>query len=393
KCFEDKKNSGVFFTAPGAGKVIEVNRGQKRAFQSVVIELNSNEEHTSFSSYSSKGVDAWDSTSVRNLLIESGMWTALRTRPFSKTPQVDSSPSAIFINAMDTNPLALDPSYVISLNKEAFQTGVKIVSKLSEGKTYVCKAAGKDVGLNSLGPVQVEEFSGPHPAGNVGTHIHFLHPVSSKRSVWHLGYQDVIAIGHLFKTGQLNLERYVALAGPCVKEPRILKTRLGANCLELTEDQLAAGESRVISGSVFSGTKCWGPFSYLGRFDNQITVVEEGRHREFLGWHAPGSKKFSIKPVFVSALTGLSKVKITTNKNGSYRAMVPIGIYEKVMPLDILPTQLLKALITKNTDQAQALGALELDEEDIAILTFADPGKVDFGPILRENLNIIEKEG
>ncbi|MDH5580586.1 MAG: Na(+)-translocating NADH-quinone reductase subunit A [Bdellovibrionales bacterium] len=393
KCFEDKKNPGVFFTAPGAGKVVELNRGQKRTFQSLVIELSSNEEHQSFSSYSSKDIDGWEAQGIRELLIESGMWTALRTRPFSKTPQVDSSASAIFINAMDTNPLALDPSYVISLHRENFQNGVKIISKLTEGKTFVCKAAGKDIGLNPQGSIKIEDFSGPHPAGNVGTHIHFLHPVNANRSVWHIGYQDVIAIGHLFQTGQLSLERYVALSGPLVKQPRILKTRLGANCMELVDDQLISGDSRIISGSVFSGTKCWGPFSYLGRFDNQITVVEEGRDREFLGWHAPGAKKFSIKPVFVSALTGLSKVKITTNKNGSYRAMVPIGIYEKVMPMDILPTQLLKALITKNTDQAQALGALELDEEDIALMTFADPGKVDFGPILRENLNIIEKEG
>ncbi len=393
KVFEDKKNPGVFFTAPGAGKVIEVNRGQKRAFQSLVIELSGSEDHVEFSNYSKKDIDSWDAKGITDLLVESGMWTALRTRPFSKSPAVDSKPNAIFINAMDTNPLAMDPTYIISLDRQAFLDGVRVISKLTEGKTYVCKKAGTDIGLNSRGNVHVEDFSGPHPAGNVGTHIHFLHPVNLKRSVWHLGYQDVMAIGHLFNTGKLNLTRYVALTGTQVAAPRILKTRMGANCMELTNDQLKAGESRIISGSVLSGTKCWGPFSYLGRFDNQITVLEEGRDREFLGWHAPGLKKFSVKPVFVSALTGLSNVKMTTNKNGSYRAMVPVGIYEKITAMDILPVQLLKALITKNTDLAQTLGALELDEEDIALYTFADPGKVDFGPILRENLNIIEKEG
>lgn len=227
KLFEDKKNPGVFFTSPAAGKVMELNRGHRRAFQSVVIGVSSNEEHVNFDSFSQKDINAWDRDGVKRLLIESGMWTALRTRPFSKTPAVDSTPEALFINAMDTNPLAPDPAFIISNDIQAFSDGVQILSKLTDGKTYVCKEGGKKIDLQSGGNIVVKEFKGPHPAGNVGTHIHFLHPVNYNKRVWHIGYQDVIAVGRLFKTGKLFLDRIVSLAGPMVEKPRLIRTRVG----------------------------------------------------------------------------------------------------------------------------------------------------------------------
>jgi Na+-transporting NADH:ubiquinone oxidoreductase subunit A len=390
KLFEDKKNPGVLFTAPASGKILEVNRGHRRAFQSIVIAV-SGDSHETFSSYKSGETDSLNRDGVVSLMLESGMWTALRTRPYSKSPAVDSKPNALFINCTDTNPLAADPGVILKEYEEDFKAGVRVLSKLCEGSTFVCKNKGTNLSLD--GSVKVEDFSGVHPSGNVGTHMHFLSPASENKINWHIGYQDVIAVGKLFSTGKLWTERVISIGGPLVNNPRLLKTRLGANCLDLLKGELGIGEPRIVSGSVLLGKKCWGPFSYLGRFDLQISVLMEGREREFLGWHMPGFNKFSVKRIFASMMTPGKKFDLTSSREGSYRAMVPIGMFEKVMPLDILPTQLLRALITKNTDLAQQLGCLELDEEDLALCTYVDPGKVDYGPILRENLTIIEKEG
>jgi Na+-transporting NADH:ubiquinone oxidoreductase subunit A len=241
--------------------------------------------------------------------------------------------------------------------------------------------------------VSVAEFSGPHPAGLPGTHIHFLAPVGSGRTVWHLGYQDVIAIGYLFTTGRLWTERVVALAGPAVRFPRLVRTRLGASTNDLVEGELVEGECRVISGSVLSGRRAaeWG--AYLGRYHNQVSVLREGRERELLGWLRPGRRKFSSLPAFAAHLFRDRRFALTTAQNGSPRAMVPIGSYERVMPLEILPTQLLRALLVRDTDAAQALGCLELDEEDLALCSFVCPSKHDFGPVLRSVLDQIRKEG
>jgi Na+-transporting NADH:ubiquinone oxidoreductase subunit A len=328
-------------------------------------------------------------------LLESGLWTSLRTRPYSKNPAAESDrPAAIFITAIDTNPLTINPKLVIQQHTEDFKVGVEIVSKLSEGKTYLCREEGSGIEGSGSGNIVVSDFGGVHPAGNVGTHIHFLDPVHQAKTVWHLNYQDVIAIGKLFSTGKLWLDRYISLAGPQVNNPRLLKTRLGANVMEIIHGgEIKESESRVISGSVFNGRNLKGAFSFLGRFNTQITVIKEGREREFLGWHAPGVNKFSTINTFVSKLSPGKLFNMTSSTHGSPRAMVPIGMYERVMPLDIEPVPLLKALLTQNTDYAQQLGCLELDEEDLALCTFVDSGKVDYGPVLRESLDIIEKEG
>lgn len=391
--FEDKKNPGVRYTSPAAGKIVHLNRGHRRVFQSIEIEVSGNEEQVAFAEFKNKDIASYTDKEVEALLNEAGLWGAIRKRPFSKTPALGSRPLAFFINAMDSNPLAANPDIIINEKSEHFQNGIKILSKLTSGPTFVIKRSGSKINVSASGNIKVEEFSGPHPAGNVGTHIHHLFPANEKRIVWYMGYQDVIAVGELFKTGKLSVERVVSLSGPMVKNPRLIRTRIGANCTQLTQGELVAGEARIISGSVLFGQKCWGPFSYLTRFSNQVTALQEGREREFLGWQAPGFNKFSVKRVYASCMNASKIFPFTSNKNGSPRAMVPVGAYEKVMPFDTLPTQLLRALITKNTELSQQLGCLELDEEDLALCTFVDPGKVDFGPILRDNLTQIEKEG
>ncbi len=388
--FEDKKNPGVRVTSPAAGKVIEVNRGEKRALVSVVIEKEG-KARTKFTAYEASELSSIDDKKLRNNLIKSGLWTAFRTRPFNKVPAIDATLDGIFVNAMDSNPLAADPQVVIADEKESFKQGLDVLSSFSV-PVHLCKAVGADI-PSSQG-VEVSEFSGPHPAGNASTHIHFIMPVNANRSVWTINYQDVIAIGKLFISGYLDTARVVALGGPKVRSPRLIRTELGADVSELVADALLDGENRVISGSILNGSEASGTQAYLGRYDNQISVIDEDRERRFMGWIVPGTNRFSKLNVFVSSILGRKKrFNLTSSQNGSPRPIVPVGVYEQVMPLDILPTPLLKAIVVKDTDTLQQLGGLELAEEDLALCTYVDPGKHDFGPVFRENLTQIELEG
>jgi Na+-transporting NADH:ubiquinone oxidoreductase subunit A len=326
--------------------------------------------------------------------LSSGAWTAIRTRPFGKIPTADSSPHSIFVTAMDTNPLAADPSVVIAERAQDFCDGIAVLSRLTDGKVFVCQSPGAQAELPNLESVTAVFFDGPHPAGLPGTHIHFLDPVSDNKSVWHLGYQDVIAIGSLFTTGRLATERVIALGGPVVRRPRLLRTRLGASTQDLLNGELEATECRVISGSILGGRRAAGRARYLGPHDLQISVLREDRSRRFLNWLSPGFGRFSSIRAFTSALRpGGHEFPLTTSQNGSPRAMVPIGNFEKVMPLDILPAPLLKSLIVHDTETARALGCLELAEEDLALCSFVCCSKYEYGTYLRETLDLIERRG
>ncbi|CAH8186103.1 Na(+)-translocating NADH-quinone reductase subunit A [Vibrio aestuarianus] len=389
--FEDKKNPGVKFTSPASGKVIEVNRGAKRVLQSVVIEVAGDEQIT-FDNFEANQLASLDRATVKTQLVESGLWTALRTRPFSKVPAIESSTQAIFVTAMDTNPLAAKPEAIINEQSESFVAGLDIISTLTEGKVYVCKS-GTSLPRSSQSNIEEHVFDGPHPAGLAGTHMHFLYPVSAENVAWSIGYQDVIAVGKLFLTGELYTDRVISLAGPVVNNPRLIRTQIGASLEELTDNELMPGEVRVISGSVLSGTHASGPHAYLGRYHSQVSVLREGRDKDFLGWAMPGKNKFSVTRSFLGHLFKGQLFNMTTTTNGSDRAMVPIGNYEKVLPLDMEPTLLLRDLCAGDIDSAQRLGALELDEEDLALCTFVCPGKYEYGQLLRECLDKIEKEG
>lgn len=401
--FEDKKRPGVVYTAPGAGKVTAIHRGDKRAFISLVIELSDSEraggsdvdELQSFTHFSGKPIPGLSRDDVRALLLESGLWTAFRTRPFSRVPDAAGTPDGIFITAIDTEPLAPKPEVVIQENAESFDAGLAAIAKLREGYIYLCVAKDSPIKAGPYSGVSVEQFAGPHPAGTAGVHIHTLLPVSRARTVWTIGYQDVIRIGKLFATGKLNVDVVAALAGPPVTKPRLVRTRIGAALGELTAGETGAGEVRVISGSVLSGRSASDEVhGYLGRYHQHISCLAEDRIREFLGWLAPGAKKFSVLNVFASAAQrGRRKFALTTSTNGSDRPMVPIGLYEKVMPMDLLPTFLLRALIIGDAERAERLGCLELDEEDLALCTFVCPGKYDYAPYLRKILTQIEMEG
>ena len=390
--FEDKKNPGVMFTAPASGTVVAIHRGERRVLQSVVIQIEGDEKRE-FARFDAADLATLSHDAVQTQLLESGLWTALRTRPYSKTPVPGTVPAAIFVTAIDTNPLSADPQPLILAERNAFDAGLTVLTRLTPGKVHVCQASGGKLGGHPQGQVAFNEFAGPHPAGLVGTHIHFLEPVSLTKQVWHLNYQDVIAIGKLFTTGELCAERIIAIGGPQATQPRLVRTLLGADLTALLAGETKEGENRIISGSVLSGRHATGPMAWLSRFHLQVSVVLEGREKELFGWVLPGAEKYSVTRTTLGHFLRRKLFNFSTSTNGGERAMVPIGNYERVMPLDILPTVLLRDLLAGDTDGAQALGCLELDEEDLALCTYVCPGKYEYGPVLREVLTRIEQEG
>ena len=393
--FEDKKNPGVIFTSPAGGKVESINRGDRRVLQSVVIEVEQEEEIEEFNRYSEDELDKTTSAEIRSQLIKSGSWTAFRTRPYSKIPGVEEIPNNIFISLLDTQPLSPNPEIITNLNTDNFNFGLKVLKRLVDCPIHISTGPNSNLDLPEDDQVINHIFSGPHPAGLVGTQMHYISPASLSNINWTIGYQDVIAIGAQFRTGKVFVERVVSLAGPQVNEPKYLKTRLGACTDEVTAGQLTQRENRVISGSVISGREAIGPYAYLGRYHNQISVVAEpnSKDREFMNWLTPGPRKFSKIPLFLSSLFPKKLYKFKALMNGSDRPIVPIGVYEEVFPLNFLPAMLLRNIVLMDTEKIQALGGLELDEEDLSLCSFVCPGKYDFGSLLRAGLTKIEVEG
>jgi Na+-transporting NADH:ubiquinone oxidoreductase subunit A len=326
---------------------------------------------------------------LHTLLLESGLWTALRTRPYSRVPAPGSVPAAIFVTAVDTQPHAPDPQRVLAGRKADFETGMAAIEQLTPGPVLLCRAAGSHIAAGPGSRAQVHEFSGPHPAGTVGLHIHLLHPVDSGRTVWHIGCQDVAAIGHLLHTGRLDVTRVISLAGPAVQRPRLLRTRLGASITELTRGELQGEDVRVVSGSVLAGRAAVDDaHAFLGRFHQQVSALPEfdPLRRRLLASLRPGADLFSATRAFVSSLRPRRPLAMTTSSHGPHRPMVPLGCHEQVLPFDLEPVLLLRALLARDSEQVGRLGGLELDEEDLALATVVCPGKHDYGPLLRQAL-------
>ena len=393
--FEDKKNPGVLVTSPAGGKVEAINRGNRRVLQSIVIEVDSNEDFVQFNSYTEDNLSNATKETIREQLISSGMWTAFRTRPYSKNPNIETSPANIFISALDTQPLSPNPEHIINFQKNDFNFGIAVLKRLVSCPIHLSVSDNSKLDVQDDDQLKTHIFTGPHPSGLVGTQMHFISPASLTNINWSIGYQDVIAIGKLFKTGLLSVERVISLAGPQVNEPSYIKTRLGACTDELTAGELTQRENRIISGSVISGREAIGAYAYLGRYHNQVSVVAEAnsKDREFMNWLTPGPRKFSKIPLFLSSLFPKKFFKFKTLMNGSDRPIVPIGVYEEVLPLNVLPAMLLRNIVLLDTEKIQSLGGLELDEEDLSLCSYVCPGKYDFGSLLRAGLTKIEVEG
>ncbi len=382
--FIDKRDPDVIYPSPGSGRVIEINRGRRRVLQSVVVALDDSAATEQVFDVSSR----CDAGAIRELLCRSGAWTGFRSRPYDRVPLSTSSPQSIFVTAVDTRPLAPAPCAVIAARRREFEVGMLILSRLGDWPVYLCT----DVDWQGYGVdekhIRHVEFAGPHPAGLPGTHIHHLAPVTAGQSAWHIGYQDVIAIGYLFTTGRLLTERVVSLAGSGVANPALLKTRVGAATGGLVDGELRhdgqGGGFSVFSGSVLDGASTDGPHGYLGRYHNQVSVLSQP--------HSPWQRQRPTG-IVARALTALRSNAWLPSGDTMPMPMIPIGAFDRVMPLDILPVPLLRALLVKDTDTAQALGCLDLAEEDLALCSFVCPAKQNYGAVLRANLEQIEAEG
>lgn len=402
--FEDKKTAGVRFTAPLAGRVAAVHRGERRAFVSLVIEVDPGEraggrgDGRAPAGWSGRHPDALGEDAIRELLLESGEWTAIRTRPFGRVADPATWPHAVFVTATDTAPLAPDPVAAVAGRDTDLDWGAAAVSRLTAGPVFVCSRAGRRLPVREGDRIRHEEFTGPHPAGTAGLHIHRLAPVRRGREAWHLDAQDLASIGRLFRAGSGDAFRVVSLGGPPLRRPALLRAPIGASLDGFADPDLevATGppERRVISGSLLSGRTASGDATgYLGRYHRQVTVLEEDRRRRFLGWLAPGSGAVSVSRAYLSSLLPARARRLTTGTNGSRRAIVPIGTYDRVMAFDIPAAMLLRALLMEDIERAEELGVLELIEEDVGLLTFACPAKNDYAPALRRVLDTLEKEG
>lgn len=406
--FEDKKISGVRFVAPLGGTVVAVHRGARRAFRSVVIEVNPGERSgrtgagPTPGSFRGRHPDALSPDDVRALLLDSGEWTAIRARPFGGVANPERRPAAVFVTAMDTAPHAPDPVAAVRGREEDVSWGLAAVSRLTEGPVLVCHRPGAwSEGVRAGDRVRTAAFRGPHPAGTPGLHIHRLAPASRDREAWHLDLQDLASIGGTFRSGSPDPLRRVALGGPPVARPRMLRTVIGARALDLAAPDLEPGESggtaaarRVISGSVVAGRAAGSEaVGFLGRYHRQVSVLEEDRRRRFLGWLTPGAGALSASRAFLGALTPRRPRRLTTGTHGSRRAIVPTAAYDRVNPFDIPAVFLLRALLMEDIERAEELGVLELIEEDLGLLTFVCPAKNDYAPALRRVLDRLEKEG
>lgn len=393
--WQDKRDPAVCYPSPGRGVVTAINRGARRVLESVVVNLqDSGAQDLQFEALGVDEIAALGRDEVAGRMLRSGLWTALRTRPFSRVPPSDSAPRAIFVTAIDTRPLAPDPNVIAARDAGHFALGLQLLTRLTEGRVWLCTAPDWSVTLPGIDRVTRVSFSGPHPAGLPGTHMHFLQPVGPDRTNWHINYQDVMALGRLFRTGVIDAERVVSVCGACVTEPRLVTTRKGAALEEVLSGGLCETEiCRVISGSVLGGRAATGTLAYLGRYDDQVTVLREGGRSFVFGWTGLFPRRFTTAPTFARSSGHRKRHVFSTTQNGRFSGMLPMRVFDRVMPLDILPSPLLRALLVKDTERAQALGCLELDEEDLALCSFVCPAKNDYGVALRINLQQIEKEG
>ena len=382
KLFENKKNPGTYVTAPSSGIVKSINRGEKRRFLSLVIDIDTSIEPTKF--------NLNEYANSIDFLVDSGTLSYFRTRPYNRMPNPDEMPSAIFINACDTNPLSIDPFELIKHDQDNFNTGLEFIKSINSKSKIYCSFQNDNFD-QSIDGVLYKQFSGPHPSGLVGTHIHYLYPVGQNRTVWNISWQEVISIGSLIQNQILRSEKFVSLGGPNVFDPKILKIKYGSSLLEATAGKIS-DNSRIISGSVLNGHTGDGVMNYLSIFDNQISVLPDESNDILFNWAMPGSKLHSKLPAFISAWIKPEKYNFNVSMNGGNRAIVPISSYQEIMPLNILMTQLLKSLITLDIELGEKLGVLELAPEDLALASYVCPSKYDYQSILNSNLEKMYEE-
>ncbi|NPA44409.1 MAG: Na(+)-translocating NADH-quinone reductase subunit A [Chlorobi bacterium] len=389
--FYDKYNPEVMFTSPVSGKLSEIVRGERRRILEFVVETNDKDEYETFKQADPKGLSREE---IKENILKSGAWAFIRQRPFAIIAKPSETPRDIFITSFDSAPLAANIDFVVKDDFDAFQTGVDALVKLTDGKVYLgIKAEELTTPFKNTKNVEITEFKGPHPAGNVGIQINKVKPVNKGEVVWTLSAADVIIIGRLFKTGKFDAKRIIALAGSEVKNPQYYQALLGAPIADFVKDNLKTtdGDIRIISGNVLTGEKV-SEKDYLGFYENVITVIPEGNKPEFMGWAKLGRDKFSISRTFFSWLNPNKERVIDTKLHGGERAYIVTGEMEKVFPMDIFPMQLLKAIHIKDLDLMEELGIYEIAEEDFALCEVINTSKIEIQKNIREGFEFAIKE-
>lgn len=387
--FIDKYRENIIFTAQHSGRVLEVKRGDKRVLLEIRIQTDAVNKQIDFSPANPTSLNRQQ---ITEKLLKSGLWTSLRQRPYNTIANPEQQPKAIFISAFDSAPLAPDYDYIINGRGDDFQTGINAIKGLTDGNVYL------SVGKNTKAPeflnaknVSINVFNGPHPAGNVGVHIHHLDPINKGEQVWVINVQDVLAIGYLFNKGVINSEITVAVAGSEVIKPRYFKTIRGGCIKKMVEGNVTNKDLRYISGNVLTGISIR-PDNYLSYYDSMVSVLPEGNYHEFLGWALPGLDKFSTSRSYPAWLTPNKKYVMDTNLHGGERAYVMTGKFEQVMPMDILPLQLIKSILYEDIDQMENLGIYEIEPEDMALVEFVDTSKTNIQSLVRKGLELMRKE-
>lgn len=388
--FFDKYNPEIKFTSPVSGKVSAINRGERRKILEVVVEPDPQDDYIEY-----KVADPFTLSreEILKLLLESGMWPAIQQRPYAIIANPSKKPKAIFISGFDSSPLAPDLDFLVKDFEKEFQKGIDVLSRLTEGKIHLSLNAEYPPSktYSRAKGVELHYFKGPHPAGNVGVQIHHIDPVNKGEYVWYIRPMDVIRMGKFFMDGKLDNSAMVALTGSEVIKPVYYKMIRGACISNLIKDNLKGNHNRYITGNVLTGTAI-SHNGYLGFYDNQVTVIPEGDHYEFLGWAAPGLNKFSTSRTFFSWLQPDKEYRLDTNLNGGKRAFVITGQYEKVLPMNIYPVHLLKSILVEDIDMMEKLGIYEVAEEDMALCEFVCTSKTDVQHILRTGLDLMKKE-
>jgi len=387
--FYDKSNEDVKFVSPVSGTVIEVLRGPKRRIDAIKIQADKQQSFKDFGKFNTNS----DAKATKAHLLASGCWPFIKQRPYDVIANPEKSPKAIFISGYATAPLAADLDFVLKGREAELQAAVSALKTLTEGQLHIA-VGSNDSPLASMTDATIHKVSGPHPAGNVGTHINKINPINKGEVVWTVNAQDLVIMGELLLTGKFNPERIVALAGSSVKKPRYFKTRIGSEVATMVYDNGVEkdGNDRIISGNVLSG-KQLKPDGSLGYYDNVISVIPEGDDYEFFGWNKPVFNKISTsRALTFSWLAPKKKYDLNTNTNGEHRAFVVTGSYEEVFPLDIYPMQILKACMYEDLDEMEALGMYEVAPEDFALTEFICVSKQPHQNIIRKGLDLMLKE-
>lgn len=388
--FYDKYRENIKFSSPVSGKVVSLVRGAKRKLLEIIIESDGKGESVDFGSINIENLKREE---IISKMLESGIWPFVRQRPYSIIADPTADPKTIFVSAFNSAPLAPDFDLIVHGQGEAFQAGLDVLVKLTSGKVHLnidSKNTTSKVFLNAKN-VQINGFSGPHPAGNVSVHVNRVDPINKGEIIWYAGPQEVISIGKFFLNGKVDSKRIFAFAGSEVNNPKYYKTYIGACITNMTSGNIKSDNNRFISGNVLSGEKIYKD-GFMGYYHYLSTVIPEGNYHEFFGWILPGLKKFSISGTFISKLFKNRKYRLDTNLHGGERAMVMTGKYEKVFPFDIYPMQLVKAIMVEDIDLMEQLGIYEIDDEDFALCEVIDTSKTELQKIVREGLDLMRKE-